>query len=222
MGAVMGLLALAIGVVGGVWFSPSQATAPVPVGMSLSETESIRFEREQRPELERKLGATIVVKPIDRGVLVPTLDRMVATGTPLSWDLLSVDNGDPLEILAKKGLVEELPQDLLDNALPSDPLFQSRRETLRVDGRDYFVPLRLNVKVMYANRDLLSRAGHDGPPKTLEEWEKLAHRLASQGLGRVAIQAHPGKAAAATVFEWVTALGGDPLTLDGPEAREAF
>jgi ABC-type glycerol-3-phosphate transport system substrate-binding protein len=38
----------------------------------------------------------------------------------------------------------------------------------------------------------------------------------------VAIQAHDGKAAAVTAFEWVKSMGGDPLTLKGPKAREAF
>jgi hypothetical protein len=38
----------------------------------------------------------------------------------------------------------------------------------------------------------------------------------------VAIQAHPGKAAAVTVFEWVTAMEGEPLTLADAGTQQAF
>jgi ABC-type glycerol-3-phosphate transport system substrate-binding protein len=75
---------------------------------------------------------------------------------------------------------------------------------------------------MYYNQDLLSQADINELPRTWEAFDNIARKLDSKGRGRLAIQAHPGKAAAVTVFEWVKSMGGNPLTLDGPKARQAF
>ena len=72
---------------------------------------------------------------------------------------------------------------------------------------------------------MLRAVGHNQPPATWEELEQLARVLGSAdpaSIGRVAIQAHPGKAAAVTVFEWVTSMRGNPLTLADAGARQAF
>jgi ABC-type glycerol-3-phosphate transport system substrate-binding protein len=72
---------------------------------------------------------------------------------------------------------------------------------------------------------MLKKAGHDQPPATWEALRQLTQDLASDtavSRGRVAIQAHPGKAAAVTAFEWVKSMGGDPLTLADAGARQAF
>jgi ABC-type glycerol-3-phosphate transport system substrate-binding protein len=217
-GAVMALPLLAMGVVLGAWLSTLQATPPVTMTVGVSQTELLGL-REVKDKLEEKLGATIGLQPITPDKLVATLDAMAKTKS--MPDLLSVDN-DTLGILVQKGLVQDLSPLLHDAALPRDRLFQSLQEQLRIDGRDYFVPFHPNVKLLYYNEDLLNRAGYGQPPTTWDEWEQLARDLASQGLGHVAIQAHPGKAAAVTAFEWVTAMGGDPRTLADAGAREAF
>jgi trehalose transport system substrate-binding protein len=193
--------------------------APVTMTVGVSQLELLGLW-DVKGQLEDTLGAKIELYPIEPSLLVPTLDRMVAAGT-MPWDLISVDN-DTLGILVQKGLVQELSHDQLDEVLPRDRLFQALQEKLRVAGRDYFVPFRPNVKLLYYNQDLLRKAGYSQPPTTWEELEQLVPKLASDGLGRVAIQAHPGKAAAVTVFEWITSMGGDPLRLDDEGAREAF
>lgn len=43
-----------------------------------------------------------------------------------------------------------------------------------------------------------------------------------EGVGRVAIQGYPGSTSAVTVFEFVGAAGGNPLTLDDNGSRKAF
>jgi ABC-type glycerol-3-phosphate transport system substrate-binding protein len=198
----------------------SQLTAmPMTVAVSVSDQELLRMSEVMR-DLEKTLGVAITLLPIDRDFLPAILEQRVAAGTK-PWDLIIVDN-DRLGILAEKGLVQDLSPSLGNAALPRDSLFQSLREKLRMDRRDCFVPFRANVKLMYYNQDMLKEVGYHQPPTTLEEWEQLARDLSSKGLGRVAVQAHPGKAAAVTVFEWVTSQGGNPLTLDGPQARQAF
>jgi len=224
-GAVMGLPLLAMGVVLTLWLSTSQATPQVTMAVSLSHRELLGLERGVKRQLEDTLGATLVLQPIDPSILVPTLERMVATHTTIPWDLISVDN-DTLGILVQKGLVQDLSQYRpYEQLIPGTLLDPLKQLEPRVDGRYHFVPFRPNIKLMYYNQDLLSQAGHNQPPTTWEALAQLAHDLASADLGsqgRVAIQAHPGKAAAVTVFEWVRSLGGDPLTLADAGARQAF
>jgi maltose-binding protein MalE len=167
---------------------------------------------------------TIDLQPIDPDKLVASLDYMAATKT-MPPDVISADN-DTLGILVQKGLVQELSPYLRDAALPRDPLFQRLQEKHRIDGRDYSVAFHPNVKLMYYNQAMLNKAGHHQPPTTWEELERLArdlHNRASDdpgSWGRVAIQAHEGKAAAVTVFEWVT-HERNPDARD-PGAREAL
>jgi ABC-type glycerol-3-phosphate transport system substrate-binding protein len=225
-GAVIGLLMLTMGGVLGTWFSTSQATPPVTmaVSVSLQEWEGLSdVVREQ----EGELGIRIVLQPIDPNILVPALEGRVAAGKE-PWDLISVDN-DTLGILVQKGLVQPLSDDELEKVVPPDPLFQDLQAKLRVGEWDYFVPFRPNVKLVYYNQDMLSKAGHPEPPTTWDELKAVAqdlHNLASAKSdsrgGRMAIQAHPGKAAAVTLFEWIESMEGDPLTLQGPKTREAF
>ena len=130
-----------------------------------------------------------------------------------------MDN-DILGILVQKGLVQNLSDYQPDEALRRDVLFQGLREKLRkslgewpsIDGQDYFIPFHPDVKLLYYNDKLLSK------PRTWHELERLilAHPE------RIAIQAHPGKAAAVTVFEWVTAMNGAPLNFEHPKTQEAL
>ena len=175
--------------------------------------------------LEDALGAKIALDHQNStSSLVRQLEERVAAGT-VSWDLISVDN-DTLGILVQKGLVQNLskfrPYEKLIPGTLLDPL---KNLGPREDGSYYFVPFHPNVQVTYYNQETLRVAGYKQPPATCEELWELAQTLASGGPasgGRVALQARPGKAAAVTVFELVTSMGGDPLTLADAGARQAF
>jgi trehalose transport system substrate-binding protein len=223
MASVFGLLLL--------WLTLSRAfawwpfTQEVTLAVSYSGKELIGITKMGR-ELEDALGVTLELDHTDASTLVHYMEEMVASKTMKRWDLIIVDN-DTLGLLVQKGLVDELSNHGYrpSEELIHDDLFHSLREELRVDGRDYrdyFVPFRPNVKLTYYNQETLRRAGYQQLPMTCEELRQLAEDLASRGLARVAIQAHPGKAAAATVFEFVKAAGGDPLTLADAGARQAF
>jgi trehalose transport system substrate-binding protein len=214
--AIMGLVLLLTLT---AWLASWMFTASVlTVCVSVSDRE-LHGLREVADKLEKSLGATIVLESIDRDTLVATLEKRIAAGHK-SCDLICVDN-DNLGILIEKELIRDLSPYQLEAALPSDRLFQNLRKKHRIDGRDYVVPFHPNVKLLYYNQDILKKAGKQ-PPTTYEEFVQLARELAADGRGRVALQAHRGKAAAVTLFEWVASQGGDPLTLDGPGAQQAF
>jgi trehalose transport system substrate-binding protein len=173
--------------------------------------------------LEDKLEAKLALQYTEPSSLVRYLEEMVVAGTQ-KWDLLIVDN-DTLGILVQKGLVQDLSQYRPYEALIPATLLHPLEVGLRVDGRFYFVPFRPNVKLTYYNQDMLNKAGHSQPPTSWEALLQIAQDLASAdsaSRGRVALQASPGKAAAVTAFEFVAAMGGDPLTLADAGARQAF
>ena len=178
--------------------------------VSLDDTELLVF-RGILDDLEPELGADIFLMNVDSSRYIARLDDMVVGD--MKWDLIAADN-NMLGLLGAKELVQELPPDALVKLYP-DSLMLALRELRTFEGRFYFVPFRPNVKITYYNSDKLEEAGLE-PPKN---WDELLE-VARDG-GRVAIQGHDGPAAAVTLFEFVKAAGGEPLTLDDDGSRQA-
>lgn len=131
--------------------------------------------------------------------------------------LFAQDNG-ALAGLVAAGLVQEISD------VPVDP------GVIRVGGRaadggQRFLPFRPNVRLTYANKHELERAGVT-PPRTLEELERAANKLkGADGRPRVTLslsQDDGGAPTAVTISELVLSFGGDPKRLDDPGMIEAF
>jgi multiple sugar transport system substrate-binding protein len=192
---------------------------------SLEEWEDFKdVVRQEAAQIEQRIEQ----EPVDSDLLVSIWEDRLANGIK-PWDVIVVDN-DTLGSLVDKGLVQPLSHDELEKVAPPDPLFQNVQGKLSIHGQYYAVPFRANVKLVFYNEDTLKEVKVDQPPETWKELTELAkklHELASspgsRG-GRMAIQAHEGKAAAVTVYEWVKSMGGDPLTLDPEDdgVRQAF
>jgi trehalose transport system substrate-binding protein len=186
--------------------------------VSLDDTEMLVF-RDILDELEPELGAEIFLMNVDCSRYVSRLDKMRAAGD-MKWDLIAVDN-NMLGVLAAKDLVEELPADEEYVELVPDSLIMSLRGLLTFEGTFYFVPFRPNVKIAFYSEEKFAQYGLE-PPKNWDQLVEVARVFKEkEGVGRVAIQGEPGAAAAVTFFEFVTAWGGDPLTLDDDGSREA-
>jgi trehalose transport system substrate-binding protein len=187
--------------------------------VNLADEELIVF-RDILDDLEPELGAQIFLMNVDSSRYVPRLDNMVAAGD-MKWDLIAVDN-NMLGALAAKDLVEELPLGPEYVNLVPDSLMYSLRPLLRFEGTFYFAPFRPNVKIAYYNEQKFAQYDLE-PPRDWDQLLEVAKVFKEkEGVGRVAIQGHPGPAAAVTLFEFVTAAGGDPLTLDDDGSREAL
>jgi ABC-type glycerol-3-phosphate transport system substrate-binding protein len=214
MASVSGLVLLVLALQAGLaFFRPP----PVTVAVSYKDAHELIGINDMGHALEDKLGGKMVLKYTDLRGMAPRLEEMVAAGT-MQWDLIIVDN-DTLGILVQKGLVQDLSQYRpYAQLIPGALLASLKQLEPKVDGRYYFVPFRANVKLTYYDAEALQKAGYKQPPITWEALQQVAHALK----GRVAIQAHPGKAAAVTMFEFVTAMGGNPLTLADEGARQAF
>lgn len=178
--------------------------------VSLDDTEMLAF-RGILDELEPELGAEIFLMNVDSSRYVARLDDMVAGD--MKWDLIAADN-NMLGLLAAKELVQELQADEHAKLYPAS-LMISLLPLRTFEGKFYFVPFRPNVKIAFYNEEKFAEEGLEPPTS----WDELL-AVAKDG-GRVAIQGHTGPAAAVTLFEFVRAAGGDPLTLDDDGSREA-
>ncbi|MBA7707077.1 hypothetical protein ES703_115942 [subsurface metagenome] len=200
---------LVIGIVG-----PPPTSERIVFVVDVADEEWIAL-REILDELEPELGAEVFLMSVDSKYYVARLHKMEASNN-MRWDLMAVDN-NMLGILCGRGLVEELP----DEVVPPN-LLSSLRPLIECEDKVSFVPFRPNVKIAFYNEPKFAQYGLR-PPETwneLLEVAKVFHE--EEGVGRVAIQGYPGPATAVTVFEFVTAAGGNPLTLDDEGSRKAF
>ena len=187
--------------------------------VDLADEEMMEM-RDILDELEAELGAEIFLMGVDSSYYIARLDRMVASGN-VKWDLIALDN-NMTAILAVKGLVEDLSNYGDYNELVPQSLLPSVRPLLEFEGRFYFAPFRPNVKIAFYNEPKFEQYGLR-PPMTWEELLEVARVFyEKEGVGRVAIQGYPGPATAVTVFEFIMAAGGDPMSLDDSGSREAF
>ena len=186
--------------------------------VDLDDSELLVF-RDILDPLEPELGAEIFLVNIPNSRIVARLDRMVASGDT-TWDLIAADN-NMLGLLGAKELVQEVPAEEFANVYPPS-LMISLRPLRTFEGTFYFVPFRPNVKIAFYNEEQFAQYGL-APPRTWDELLEVAKVFEErEGVGRVAIQGARGPVTAATVFEFVTAAGGDPLTLDDGGSRAAF
>jgi len=176
--------------------------------------------RDVLDELEPEIEAKIFLMKVDTQRYVPRLTAMKIQGN-VRWDLIAVDNNN-LGVLAAKDLVEDLESFATrDELIPPDIITPLRR-LLEFDGVFYFAPFRPNVKIAFYNTTKFDEYGLE-PPETWNQLLEVARTFKEKdGVGRVAIQGHPGAATGVTVFEFVTAAGGDPLKLDDEGSRRAF
>jgi trehalose transport system substrate-binding protein len=174
--------------------------------ISLAESEKDAV-RELLGQFEARTGTPVRLVSIAAADLADRLTVDARAASP-TIDLFAQDNLE-LRVLVDRGLVEELS----GVEIPAEVAPALRPE--RLDGRQYFLPFRPNVQVMYANRARFRQAGVE-PPTTVEELRAVARRLraAGRGLPRITLPLAQGAAAAVTISEWIVSFGGDPLRLD--------
>jgi trehalose transport system substrate-binding protein len=203
----------------GIVRTPPPPSERIVFVVDLADEEMMEM-RDILDEIEPELGAEIFLMGVDSSRYIARLDRMVASGN-MKWDLIALDN-NMTAILAIKGLVEDLSNYGEYDKLVPQSLLPSVRPLLECEGRFYFAPFRPNVKIAFYNEPKFKQYGLR-PPMTWEELLEVAGVFyEKEGVGRVAIQGYPGPATAVTVFEFIMAAGGDPMSLDDSGSREAF
>lgn len=155
-----------------------------------------------------------VVTTLDAQQLIDALEVDAGTGRP-TVHLFAQDN------LALKPLVDGgLVDDLSEVQVPASVIGSMVPPTF--DGRQLFLPFRPNVRVTYADRQLLDEVGADAPA-TVPELVSVARRLKEHtGRAAVTLSLAEGSPAAVTVSEWILSFGGDPLVLNDEGSVQAF
>ncbi|RUL88636.1 extracellular solute-binding protein [Tautonia sociabilis] len=174
----------------------------VVLAVDLADDELIAFNDLIR-SLEPRLGARIVLRPIDSGQQFERLSRMVGRGR-VQWDLIACDN-DLVGAMDAAGLVQDLGPEW---APPPTLLPPLHRLTAPGGGPARFAPLRVGVRLGYFDDRPFRGALRRSPPADLEELVEVARRLRLEYRApRVVLQAGAGKPAATTLCE---VIGTDP------------
>lgn len=208
--------------------SLEETTLTFSVGLDDTEIPAVRhllkrFQDRERGRLDVELLGRFRDKPrvvvnlvtsLDTEALDRRIEEEVRAGEP-TIQLFARDN------VALGSLVDrQLVEDLSDVALP--PGVIDKLVPQRFAGRQFFLPFRPNVRLAYADRARLARAGAQ-PPRTVQELRDVARRLRDvAGEPKVTLSLAQGDPAAVTVSEWILAHGGDPLVLGDPASVRAF
>jgi trehalose transport system substrate-binding protein len=181
---------------------------------SLAETE-VAAVQEVLDNFQADTGAKVNLTQVTSTDLPSKLQVEVDSGNH-SIQLFAQDNL-ALRELVDKGLLE----DLSDVEIPSGV-----NEALipeKFDGKQYFLPYRPNVKVVYINKDRFQEAGAT-VPTTVDQLVTTAEKLKEDaGEPKLVLQFEGSSGAAGvTLSSWIVSYGGDPLILNDEGSVQAF
>jgi trehalose transport system substrate-binding protein len=185
----------------------------ITFNISLAEEEQATIQ-ELLQQFQQQTGARVNLSAVTSADLP---QKLQVDGDNPTIHLFAQDNLN-LRILVDEGRV----QDLGDFEIPSEVVPAMIPEP--IDGTQYFLPFRPNVRVAYVNTERFSAAGVS-PPTTVEEFQATAEQLksAADGEPKVTLSLEPTSGAAAvTISEWIVSFGGDPLILNDEGSVAAF
>ncbi len=125
--------------------------------------------------------------------------------------------------MADAGVIQDI-SDRVDEWGEQDAYFSTGWETTQVDGATYGIPHVADAYAVYYNKDLLKKAGVQ-PPKTWDEMEQTAAKLATDGRYGLALSGIEGAEGATGMVIRALATGGSIENFDdggGAEALESF
>jgi trehalose transport system substrate-binding protein len=192
------------------------AGTTITFSMSLADTEKPAVQ-EALDMFQEQTGARVNLTAITAQDLPQKLTVEVNSGNH-TVHLFAQDN------LALATLVEEdLVEDLSDVQLP-DGLIQAVLPQ-QFDGKQFFLPNRVNVRVSYANNARFQEAGVE-PPTTVDELVSVAEALKEAAGGpkmTLSLASEPDTGPlGVTISEWIVSHGGDPAILNDEGSVEAF
>ena len=125
--------------------------------------------------------------------------------------------------MADAGVIQDI-SDRVDEWGEQDAYFSTGWETTQVDGATYGIPHVADAYAVYYNKDLLKKAGVQ-PPKTWDEMEQTAAKLATDGRYGLALSGIEGAEGATGMVIRALATGGSIENFGdggGAEALESF
>jgi trehalose transport system substrate-binding protein len=188
----------------------------ITFSISLADTERAAVQ-EVLGMFQDQTGAKVNLTAITAQDMPQKLQVEVDSGNH-TVHLIAQDN------LALATLVDQdLVEDLSDVQLPAGLNEATIPQTF--DGKQYFLPGRVNVRVSYANNARFEEA-NASPPTTADEFVSVAEALKSAaGVPKVTLSlaSEPDTGPlGVTISEWIVSYGGDPLILNDEGSVAAF
>jgi trehalose transport system substrate-binding protein len=181
---------------------------------SLAETE-LPAVQEVLDNFQAATGAKVNLTQVTSTDLPAKLQVEVNSGHH-TIQLFGQDNL-ALRVLVDDGVLE----DLSDVQIPSgvNPALIPEK----FDGKQYFLPYRPNVKVVYINKERFQEAGATAPT-TVDQLVTTAQKLkADAGQAKLVLQFEGSSGAAGvTLSSWIVSYGGNPLILNDQGSVQAF
>lgn len=121
--------------------------------------------------------------------------------------------------LVEKGLIKDMTE---YESLISSDISPNLYDGFKFDGKLYYFPMRTNAKINFYNETKFNEYNLT-PPTTWDELKNVIRTFyENENVGRYAIQANNGAPTTATLFEFITSAGGDPLVLNDAGSVEAY
>lgn len=196
---------------------PAYGETTLAVMMGLGEVEWRVMRERVFPPFEQQHNITI------RGIQAEAPDAVKKLTAMHRARRMEVDliTQDVLWLapLVEAGAVEDLSP---DRQVIPDVAIPQLVQVGEIEGHQYFMPYRPNVKIAYYNEVKFAEHGVR-PPQTWEELLAVAKRFhAGEGIGRVALQGTLEPSTTTEAIEFIWAAGGDPLVLNDAGSVQAF
>jgi trehalose transport system substrate-binding protein len=206
LGCLLGLAAL-----------PASGQTALAVMMGLGEVEWRVMRERVFPPFEQRHQVSI------RGIQAEAADAVKKLTAMHRAQRMEVDliTQDVLWLapLVEAGVVEDLSA--YREAIP-DAAIPQLVQVGEIDGRQYFMPYRPNVKIAYYYEDKFQAYGLR-PPETWAELLAVAKRFyEAERIGRVMLQGTLESSTTGEAIEFIWAAGGDPLVLNDAGSVQAF
>ncbi|GAA1676098.1 sugar ABC transporter substrate-binding protein [Nonomuraea maheshkhaliensis] len=171
------------------------------------------------PEFEKQSGLKVEVTQLGEDQLSDQYNVKLNAGSS-DIDVMMYRPLQEGKLFAKNKYLADLSDQVKANASWDFADFQAGpKEATTYEGKPVGVPIITEQEVLYYRKDLLEKAGLDGPPKTLDELKAAAAKIKASDPGVAGFVARTGKSAAVTQFSsFLYSFGGDFVDGGGKSA----
>ncbi|MEU8362829.1 sugar ABC transporter substrate-binding protein [Nonomuraea sp. NPDC048882] len=171
------------------------------------------------PEFEKQSGLKVEVTQLGEDQLSDQYNVKLNAGSS-DIDVMMYRPLQEGKLFAKNKYLADLSDQVKANANWDFADFQAGpKEATTYEGKPVGVPIITEQEVLYYRKDLLEKAGLDGPPKTLDELKAAAAKIKASDPGVAGFVARTGKSAAVTQFSsFLYSFGGDFVDAGGKSA----
>jgi multiple sugar transport system substrate-binding protein len=181
------------------------------------------------PEFEKQTGLKVEVTQLGEDQLSDQYNVKLNAGSK-DLDVMMYRPLQEGKLFGKNGYLADLTKQAKGNKEWDLSDFQAGpAQATTYKDKVVGVPIITEQEVLYYRKDLVQKAGLDGPPKTLDDLKAAAAKIEAENPGVAGFVARTGKAAAVTQFSsFLYSFGGDFVdsagksSVDSEQAKQAY